>query len=79
MMLAGVMKSGSPTPKLITFSPAAFISADFADIASVIEGAMPLTLFVSLIMLISVKRPDGRPKKFILLTLYNAAADFANV
>ena len=39
-MCAGVGKSGSPTPKLTTLSPAAFIAFAFALIASVCEGEM---------------------------------------
>ena len=48
MMCSGVLKSGSPTPKLTTSSPAAFIAFALALIASVSEGEMVRILFASL-------------------------------
>ena len=48
MMCSGVLKSGSPTPKLTTSSPAAFIAFALALIASVSEGEMVRIRFASL-------------------------------
>src|SRR5215213_7990948 len=43
-MAAGVGKSGSPAPKPITGSPAAFIALALASMASVAEGATAVIL-----------------------------------
>ena len=44
LMPSGVLKSGSPTLRLITSMPCAFISLLFCDITSVAEGARRLSL-----------------------------------
>jgi hypothetical protein len=48
MICWGVLKSGSPTPKEITFSPACFIAFAFADIARVRDGEIAVILFAIL-------------------------------
>ena len=40
MICSGVLKSGSPTPKDTTDSPASFIAFAFAEIANVKDGAI---------------------------------------
>jgi hypothetical protein len=47
-MCVGVLKSGSPTPKEMTFSPASFIAFAFALMASVKEGEIVRIRFASL-------------------------------
>jgi hypothetical protein len=47
-MFSGVLKSGSPTPKDTTDSPASFIAFAFAEIASVSEGEIAEILFAVL-------------------------------
>ena len=54
IMYSGVLKSGSPAPKLMTFSPAAFIAFALALTDSVREGVIVPMRFASLSMKTSV-------------------------
>ena len=60
LMWAGVSKSGSPAPKLMTSIPLAFSAFAFADTARVGEGSITDNLRASFTdLLLSVSSPAG--------------------